>query len=271
MVAGKPHRLKRKSLVGQCVLVLLGAQVLFFASFVGVNLPTGTGHNLLNYLNQRVRIFVNNLPDKWRDKVIDAVPAVSVPVKAPIRYDLYTPQVPAAIFLGYTLGYPVAPVAAAFFVLIGAGRFIIQYISVCLRGWAGVLYSAWFRVSHRDGGSYLCGKHHHERLRIEPDAAAWSYGRHSDRSPDWTGLHTWLFGHFCFYRNAAPGVASMDLEQTRNMSWYPLPYDVIFALALIGLGFPLRSLVGVLTAPDSALRSLVERAQKQRVEEIRKN
>ena len=29
-------------------------------------------------------------------------------------------------------------------------------------------------------------------------------------------------------------------EEARNLSWYALPYDFLFSLALIGIGFPLR-------------------------------
>ena len=39
-------------------------------------------------------------------------------------------------------------------------------------------------------------------------------------------------------------------EEVRNLSWYALPYDFVFSLALIGAGFPFRWLVSTLIAPD---------------------
>jgi hypothetical protein len=44
-------------------------------------------------------------------------------------------------------------------------------------------------------------------------------------------------------------------ESIRNYSWYALPYDALFGLALIGIGFPFRWLTSVLTAPDIAMKS----------------
>lgn len=41
-------------------------------------------------------------------------------------------------------------------------------------------------------------------------------------------------------------------EEARNLSWYALPYDFLFSLAAIGIGFPARWLVMTLIAPDIA-------------------
>ncbi|HMP51291.1 MAG TPA: hypothetical protein PKD05_07015, partial [Candidatus Melainabacteria bacterium] len=38
-------------------------------------------------------------------------------------------------------------------------------------------------------------------------------------------------------------------QYIRNLTWYSLPYDVIFAFLLVGLAFPLRWLVKTLTVP----------------------
>jgi hypothetical protein len=57
-------------------------------------------------------------------------------------------------------------------------------------------------------------------------------------------------------------------DQARNLSWYPLPYDFFFSLLLIGAGFPLRFLVGMLTAPDIALKTKHDILVQQRIDEI---
>jgi biotin transporter BioY len=43
-------------------------------------------------------------------------------------------------------------------------------------------------------------------------------------------------------------------ELARNMTWYPLPYDIILSLVFIGLGFPFRWLASTLIAPDLVAR-----------------
>ena len=42
-------------------------------------------------------------------------------------------------------------------------------------------------------------------------------------------------------------------EEARNLSWYAIPYDLLFSLTLIGISFPFRWLITILTAPDIGL------------------
>ncbi len=57
-------------------------------------------------------------------------------------------------------------------------------------------------------------------------------------------------------------------EEARNLSWYPLPYDLLFSLIAIGLGFPFRYLVTLLTAPDLALKSRSDLIVQQHMDEL---
>jgi hypothetical protein len=265
----KVRRTRRKSIAGQGVLMLLGLQVFFFTSFVAINLPTGTGHNLLNAAHFETQQLVGMLPVKYQERVQEKFPRIFEPV-GKIRYDLYSPQAPVAIFLGYVLGYPMATVASALFLLLGVIGPLFGFYLFASGG--GLGYYA------QPGFGYLLGM----------VAATWVVGlltRNARSSLSQIGglaaglltLHlvglAYLLGSSLIFGLADGMLPRPDwlpwvFEQARNLSWYPLPYDAIFGLLLIGASFPLRYLVGVLTAPDIALRSNAERYQRQTVEEL---
>jgi hypothetical protein len=67
LVAGRIPRIRRKSLAGQFVLVLIGLQMMFLTSFFALDLPTGTGHNLLNVGRRTLITAVKLLPRTNQD------------------------------------------------------------------------------------------------------------------------------------------------------------------------------------------------------------
>jgi len=53
----------------------------------------------------------------------------------------------------------------------------------------------------------------------------------------------------------SPSWAPWLFEQARNLTWYSLPYDFLFGLVMIGLGYPVRWLASILVAPDIGVKS----------------
>jgi biotin transporter BioY len=273
VVANKPNtripKVRRKSYAGQGVLVLLGLQVFFFSSFIALDLPTATGQNLTRWAQIQARQSLNAVPPMWMEKITKyvSVPDIPIPQK-PVRMSLYTPQAPIAIMLGYTLGWPIATISAGIFILIGL---IGPYVGLnpfasgggldyyCQPGFGyllGILAATFVvakitgekRTSLRQVGALIGGLvtvHSIGLLYLMATALVFSVLEGS--RPDWL---PWVF------------------EQARNLSWCALPYDAVFALAFIGLGFPIRYLVEMLTAPDIGLKTQNDRVAQQQIEEL---
>lgn len=105
------RRLKHKSYVAQLILILLGVEFLFLSAFTAFNLPTATAHNWQRYLTRELHKLYYHLPQEWQTKLqlqfphsLASVITEDAKEVANLRYSLYVPQAPAAIFLGYVLG-----------------------------------------------------------------------------------------------------------------------------------------------------------------------
>jgi biotin transport system substrate-specific component len=247
--------LKKKSLLGQLILVALGVQLLFFTSFICLQLPTATQRNLEHYGISVAQEFVPYLPETWQDRAVGAMPELNE-VQPETRFSPYVPMVPVAVFVGYILGVPLGSMAALIYFVLGlAGPYLgilpfaagggLDYYRQPGFGYLfGLIFGSWFagRITmrattsmrqilavtggvilvHLLGLFYLTGSSL-SVLLIEGETA-------------YLRWQPWLF------------------EQIRNLSWYALPYDVLFSLLLIGVGAPFRWLVATLTAPDIAMR-----------------
>jgi hypothetical protein len=240
LVGGRIPRIRRKSLAGQFVLVLIGLQMMFLTSFFALDLPTGTGHNLLNVGRRTVITGVKLLPKPTQDVVRKTHPDWFHLTK-PIRTTVYTPLAPMAIFLGYALGKPIGPISVVLFLLLG---FLGPLVGINpFAGGGGLDYylqPSFGYLMGLIGGSWLIGWVTEERRTSLAQLGGLVGGL-------WL---PWVF------------------EEARNLSWYPLPYDVLFSFILIGLGFPFRYLVNLLTAPDLALKSRGDRLVQQNMEEL---
>lgn len=263
------QRIKRKSLAGQCVLVLIALQILFLGAFITVELPTATGHNLLNYGHLQAQRLIDYLPSKYQAQVYEAAPELAGSVKK-IRYDSYSPEAPIAIFLGYCFGTPIAPLAAALFVLAGlVGPAFGVYLFASGGG---------FEYYAQPGFGYLLGMILVAFLVGKiTEKARTSLRQVAGLAAGVVSLHLvgilYVLGcslAFAFSEGGAggPNWQPWVFEQLRNLSWYSLPYDAFFGFVLIGLGFPIRYLVGVLTAPDIGLKSKADVLAQQQIEEI---
>lgn len=250
------HRIKRKSLIGQAVIVLLGLELLFFSSFTAFELPTATKRNLGSFFSQKMQYIVSQLPERLQKRVYRIYPELDNTADTSVRYTLYAPQAAVAVFIGYALGWPLATIAAGLFFLIGlvapffnlhpfaegggfdyylqpgfgyligmvlataAIGFITKDKRTTLSQVLGVL--AALAVMHLVGLAYLLGI-----------CLFFSIFEDLQGFPFWS---QWVF------------------EQARNLSWYTLPYDLAFGLALVGVGHPFRWLVNILVAPDIAFK-----------------
>lgn len=252
------------------MLVLLGLQVFFFSSFIAFDLPTATGQNLTRWAQAKANEIISEIPPSAKLKIdkIVPIPDIPVPTKA-VRMSVYSPQAPIAILVGYALGWPIATISAAIFILIGLiGPYFglspfasgggLDYYSQPGFGYLLGILAATFvvakitgekRTSLRQVGALVAGLitvHAIGLLYLMSSALLFSMLEGAAR-PEWL---PWVF------------------EQARNLSWVSLPYDAVFALLLIGAGFPIRYLVEMLTAPDIGLKTQNDRVAQQRIEEL---
>src|SRR4051812_16136744 len=117
-LTGNIRRLKRKSLIGQLVLLALGVELLVFASFTSFQLPTPTQRNLEHGINHTAQQAISYLPASYQERALAQFPVLRQDIPA-VRNSPYVPLVPVAIFLGYILGTPLGWLSAAVFILLG--------------------------------------------------------------------------------------------------------------------------------------------------------
>jgi biotin transport system substrate-specific component len=175
-----------------------------------------------------------------------------------------------AIFLGYVLGKPIGPISVMLFLLLG---FLGPLFGINpFAGGGGLDYYLQPSFGYLVGlfvGSWLISWVTEERRTSLAQLGGLIGGL---LSVHLTGLIYLLAS--CLVLTVVQGVNNGPLwlpwvfEEARNLSWYPLPYDVLFSFILIGLGFPFRYLVNLLTAPDLALKSRGDRIVQQNMEEL---
>lgn len=237
------------------MVLLLSVELLVFSSFVSIPLATPTAKNIERCLqNLEFEIFTL-LPEQVKTRLEERVSIVSS--KQEVRISSYVPLLPVAAALGYTLGFPLSLIASSLFLLLGfAGPQQHLYLFASGGGisyWQepgfgyllGLVSAAWFasilspeeeRKSWRQLGSAFGAV-----ILCHLVGLLYLFG---------TSIAVLLFEGEQAYLNFQPYLP----EQIRNLSWYTLPYDLIFASALIALSFPFRWLFGILTSPDIAHR-----------------
>lgn len=269
-VSNKIRRIKRRSIFGQIILVLLGIEVLSFAAFTAFELPTANGRNLECFVSGRLQLLVRAMPETYQQKAINLCPNIVKPLLdrsiPAVRYSLYVPQVPAAIFIGYTLGWPLAAVASLLFLLLGLiGPALRLYpfangggLDYFLQPGFGYLVGMIF-ASGLIG--FLTGGAKRSSLRQVIALVSGLFIVH------FVGL-VYLLGVRLFFilfedPNNSPVWSQWLFEQARNLTWYVVPYDALWGLIAIGIGFPFRWLAYILMAPDIATRPNRNRQREQ--------
>lgn len=267
---GTIRRFKRKSLIAQLVLVCLGAELLFIASFTAFNLPIASAHNWQRYAQKKANQIYCSLPTHWQSKIqlefsdkLAAIISPDIEQFKNIRCSLYVPLAPAAIFLGYVLGWPLALGSVAIYFFLGMiGPFLHIYP---FAAGSGLQYYL------EPGFGYLLG------MMLAAGCVGYlSQGQRTSARQIICLLVGLLCVHLvglaymlgiCLYDtvydiNAAQlSWSGWLFEEMRNLTWYALPYDFIFSLALIGIGFPVRWLVSMLISPDLASHSMPSEKQ----------
>lgn len=244
---------KRRSLLGQIVLALLGVLLLFLASFTAFDVPVATQRNLSAFGENQVRYAFNIVPEKYMAKVESYVPLLKEP-SLHVRKTPFVPLAAAAIFVGYVLGPVLGAIACAGFVALGLCGPLFGLHLFAAGG--GLHYGL------EPGFGYL--------LALIPAAAVVGMITRSRRTSlsqltsilagltvvHLTGvfylLGSCLVSYLLDGNRASLAWQPWVFQHARNMSWYPLPYDFLASLILIGIAFPFRWLANTLTAPDSA-------------------
>ncbi len=251
------------------MLVLFGLQMMFLTSFVALDLPTGTAQNLVNSGKQTLATACKLLPANTQEKIKISHPEIFEKTK-PIRTNLYTPQAPMAIFLGYVLGRGIGPLCISLFVLLGlVGPLVGINPFAAGGGWDYYMQPGFGYLLGMIAGSAVVGWITEQRRTSLGQLLALVCGLLSIHL---VGLSYLLGSGLVFFvvqgLNNGPSWLPWVFEQARNLSWYPLPYDAALGLIAIGMGFPFRYLVDLLTAPDLALKSKSERMVEQQMEEL---
>jgi biotin transporter BioY len=247
--------LKKKSFLGQLVVTLLSCELLFFASFISLSLPTPTRHNLERYAHQVSVKLVLSAPEQWRTRIEQNYPVLKEATEE-VRFSSYVPLLPIAITMAYTLGLPLALFAPIIYLLLGLIGPRIGLFPFAAGGG--------FEYFQEPGFPYLFG------IIFGSAFAAWIT---PDERKSWRQLLASLGGISITHLIGLTIVFGISIavllfegessylhyqpflsEQIRNLTWYCLPYDLLFATMLIALSFPVRWLFATLTAPDIANR-----------------
>lgn len=250
------HPVKRKSILGQTILTLLGVQLLFLAAFCAFDVPVPSQRNLSAFADNQVRFIAEAVPERYQSKIDTYAPWLRTPHRD-IRKTSYSPLVAAAIFSGYVLGPILGPVVCLGYLIIGV-----------VGPWAGL-----FPFASGGGLSYFQEPGFGYLLALVP--ASFVVGIITrDRRTSLSQLLSIVAGlivvHLSgiFYllgsclvsylldgNRASLAWQPWVFQLARNMTWYPLPFDFLASLILIGAGFPFRWLSRVLIGPDGASRA----------------
>ncbi len=253
-------RIKRRSTLGQIILTLLGMLVLFLAQFTSFEVPVASQRNLIAFGENQLRDVYHLIPERYKSKIENTL-ETRVPLltkaNAPVRKTFYMPLAAAAIFVGYVLGPVIGASACATFVFFGLiGPFL--GIHSFASGGGPDYYQ-------QPGFGYL--------LALIPAAAVvgmitrgprTSLGQVLSIAAGLTVVHlsgifyllgSCLVSYLLDGNRASLAWQPWVFQLARNMSWYPLPYDVLCSVILVGIAFPFRWLTQTLVAPELSSRT----------------
>ncbi|MBP9094318.1 biotin transporter BioY [bacterium] len=248
-------RTRRRSLLGQIVLTLLGVLLLFLASFTSFEVPIATKRNLTSFAENQIRYAFNIVPERYQSKVEAYLPLLKAPTNT-VRKTFYMPLAAAAVFVGYVLGPLLGAIACATFIVLGVVGPLLGIHAFASGGGVGYYLEPGF--------GYL--------LALIPAAAVVGMitrGKRTSVSQLMSVVAGLIVVHLSgvFYllgsclvsylldgNRASLAWQPWVFQHARNMSWYPLIYDFLSSLVMVGIAFPCRWLANTLTAPDSAPR-----------------
>ena len=260
----RKKRRKKKSTLGQFVLVLSSFCVLLILAFSSFELPSCNFANLSNYLTGKAIYLVSMMPDSWQVYLNPHFPEFFGSTPSYTKAS-YVALAPAAIVLGYILGPALASLTTGLFLLSGLlGPFF---------GFFPFAHGGGFDYYIEPGFGYLVGM----------VVAAWlsariSMNRRTSMSQIlcvFAGILTvhvvgvaYLFGAYLFvylvegsktYLAWQPWI----FDYVRNLTGNALPYDILFALAAVGVSAPLRWLTRVLCVPNNSRKKSSPGVQRE--------
>lgn len=254
LVQERIRRPKRKSLIGQAVLILMGIQVIVFCSFTAFELPTAKGSNLGRAAQKAGAQVFSDIPVEWRTEALERVPALSVLTQTPekVDYSSYYGLAPCAILLGYILGPKLALISFAAFLVLGLAGPLIGLFPFSSGGGLDYWLEPGFGyLLGTLAGSWLCGMITQNRRTSVSQVLAVVTGLFV--------IHlcgaTYLIGSYLYHYVVSGSKTYLEWQPwlfgyLRNFTWYALPWDVLFSVMLVGMAFPLRWLNNNLTSPD---------------------
>lgn len=243
-------RRKRKSLVGQSVLVLTSLFFMIVTAFTVIQVPICNVDNLVNFCQAKVYHLIYLLPENWIVLINQYAPVL---VQEPKEYAItsYSLLAPFSIFLGYVLGPWLGVVAVAMFLCLGAFGPVFGFFPLAHGG--GTEYFLEPTFGYLVGllmASFVAGFVTQEKRTSLSQLLAVFLGL--------ACIHIsgvlYLFGTYLFFYLVEGSKNYLDwqpwiFQYVRNLTGNSLLYDSIFGIMFVGISFQLRWLVQRLTIP----------------------
>jgi biotin transporter BioY len=240
---------KRKSLIGQIVVLLLGIELLCFSNFLNLTLPTSTYANLSKFTTNCLIQANRYLPPEARANLAATFPILDNEPSA-VDYSTYIPLCPISSMVGYMLGPSLGLIAILVYFI---GGLIGGAFSIFLFAEGGGIHyfiePSFGYLIGSIASTYVAARLtlRNNKLWMRLLCALLAVG-----SFHFLGL-TYLISFTVittFAESFSPPWQNWLFEEARNLTWHPLPYDLSFTIAFLALGLPLKNAVGMLCAPD---------------------
>ena len=256
LVSEKPLKTKKnKSFFGQSVLVITSTYLVFVTAFALLQLPTATIDNLVAFFQAKMNLLISISPLEVSQFIDNYCPQLKFEPSA-YKLSSYCALAPLSIVLGYVLGAEIAVCSIALFILLGfLGPFINFYP---LANGGGLNYYTEPTFGYLVGlviAAFVSGKLTNEKRTSMSQLLAVTVGCACIHA---SGV-LYLFGSYLLIYLLEGSKNFFEwqpwiFQYVRNLTWYSLPYDVIFSLILVGIAFPFRWFVDTMTIRNKQTR-----------------
>lgn len=246
---------KRKSFIGQSVLVFASFYLVFVTAFASFSLPTATLDNIIAFVQAKAHLLVSIAPLEVSQFIDTYCPQLKF---EPAAYNVstYCALAPLSVVLGYVLGARLAVISVLIFIALGLLGPIVGFYPLANGG--GLNYYTEPTFGYLVGlviAAYVSGKLTKEKRTSLSQLLAVAIGC--------ACIHLsgviYLFGAYLLVYLVEGSKTFLDwqpwiFQYVRNLTWYSLPYDLIFSLILVGLSFPFRWFVDTMTIRNKQTR-----------------
>ncbi len=247
---------QEKSAVGHFVLLVLCLQLLTLTTFMEIRLPIPTRNNLNAFWQNLVHDTYVLIPEKYklyipasyRQNQVQFQPNYE---KLIVRREIYTPQIPVAILVLFTLDIPFNLLAYLLFIALGLIGPKFNIFPLSSGGGLAYVYEPGFGYII---GIFLAGFYISTRKQEEKFSNYLIYIFVSLFIIHTTGIAC-LFGlNFFSYlppiNQSLLNSKNIIYELIRNYTWYQLPYDIVLLLLLFPVIKVLQKIVDIIVATD---------------------